>query len=207
MELEVLKISGDKSGRKINLADDVFAIEPNDHAIYLDVKRYMAAQRQGTHKAKEKNEVAFSTKKLKKQKGSGSARYGSRKSPIFRKGGRIFGPRPRKYDIKINKKVRLLARLSALTYKAKGNAIMVLEDFNFSEPKTKNMIGLTSNLKINNKKALIVINELDHNLILSSRNISDVKVVTVSDLTTYDIMNASVVLFNESAINTIASKN
>ncbi len=201
MELTVYKISGEATGKKVQLNDDVFAVEPNDHAIYLDVKRIMANKRQGTHKAKEKWEVNFSTKKIKKQKGTGGARAGSRKNPLFRKGGRVFGPKPRTYDTKLNQKVKELARFSALSYKAKGNGIVVLEDFNFESPKTTAFTSLMASHKVQNKKLLLVLAEPDNNIYLSSRNLQGVKVVTASDLNTYDIMDCGVLMFNESAIS------
>lgn len=207
MELVVHKFTGEKTAKKVVLDDSIFGIEPNDHAIYLDVKRILASQRQGTHKAKNRNEVAYSTRKLKKQKGTGGARGGSRKSPLLRGGGRMFGPVPRSYDFKLNKKVKQLARISALTYKAKENKIYVLEDFTFESPKTKKIFSVKDNLKIQDKKMLFVLNEPDKNIYLSSRNLENVKVVTLSELTTYDIMNSSVLLFIESSLNSLQSKN
>ncbi len=207
MELTVHKITGEKTGKKVVLNDTIFGIEPNDHAIYLDVKRFLAHQRQGTHKSKERNEVAFSTKKLKKQKGTGGARAGSRKNPMYRKGGRFFGPKPHDYVIGLNKQVKQLARYSALTYKAKNNDIIVLEDFRFEEPKTKSIESIKNVLKIAGKKILVVLPQPDKNIYLSSRNLQDVKVVTLSELTTYDIMNCGVLLFNESSINNLQNKN
>ncbi len=200
MELSIVNITGKDTGKKVTLNDSIFKIEPNDHAIYLDVKQYLANQRQGTHKAKERSEIAGSTRKIKRQKGTGTARAGSIKSPIFRGGGRIFGPKPRDYSFKLNKKVKQLARKSALSYKANGNTIKVLEDFNFEVPKTKNFIELRNNLEVADKKMLLVLSEQNKNIYLSSRNIKDVKVVTISELSTYDIMNAKVLLFVENSI-------
>lgn len=200
MELAIINIEGKDTGKKANLSDSIFKIEPNDHAIYLDVKQYLANKRQGTHKAKEKSELSGSTKKLKRQKGTGTARSGSIKSPLFKGGARVFGPRPRDYSFKLNKKVKLLARQSALAYKAVDNNIKVLENFNFELPKTKEFVNLINNLDVADKKALLVLSEQNKNIYLSSRNLEDVKVVTVSDLATYDIMNASVVLFVENSI-------
>lgn len=203
MELAVLKNTGEETGRKIELKDEVFALTPNDHAIYLDVKQYLANQRQGTHKAKERAEVSGSTRKLKRQKGTGGARAGSIKSPLFRGGGRVFGPEPRDYNMKINKKVKLLARKSALSYKANHGSILVIEDFNLDEPKTQAMQKMRDDLKVDNKKLLLVLNEPNKNVYLSSRNLQGVKVVTSSDLSTYDIMNASAVAFFESSIDSV----
>lgn len=200
MELAIINIDGKDTGKKANLSDSIFKIEPNDHAIYLDVKQHLANKRQGTHKAKEKSELSGSTKKLKRQKGTGTARSGSIKSPLFKGGARIFGPRPRDYSFKLNRKVKLLARQSALAYKAVDNNIKVLENFNFELPKTKEFVNLRNNLDVADKKMLLVLSEQNKNIYLSSRNLQDVKVVTVSDLTTYDIMNASVVLFSENSI-------
>jgi large subunit ribosomal protein L4 len=203
MELNVVNIQGKETGKKVVLNDQIFGIEPNDHAIYLDVKQFLANQRQGTSKSKERAEVSGSTRKLKKQKGTGTARAGSIKSPVFRGGGRVFGPRPRNYDFKLNKKVKLLARKSALTYKAKENGIIILEDFNFETPKTKEFVAIQNNLKINDKKSLFVISELNKNIYLSSRNLQGVKVIIASDLTTYDILNASSVIILEGSLEKI----
>jgi len=200
MELAIINIEGKDTGKKVNLSDSIFKIEPNDHAIYLDVKQYLANKRQGTHKAKEKSELSGSTKKLKRQKGTGTARSGSIKSPLFKGGARVFGPRPRDYSFKLNKKVKILARQSALAYKAVDNNIKVLENFNFELPKTKEFVNLRNNLDVADKKMLLVLSEQNKNIYLSSRNLQDVKVVTVSDITTYDIMNASIVLFVENSI-------
>ena len=203
MELAIINITGEDTGKKVTLNDSIFKIEPNDHAIYLDVKQYLANKRQGTHKAKEKSELSGSTKKLKRQKGTGTARSGSIKSPLFKGGARVFGPRPRDYSFKLNKKVKQLARQSALAYKAVDNNIKVLENFNFELPKTKEFVNLRNNLDVADKKVLLVLSEQNKNIYLSSRNLQDVKVVTVSDLATYDIMNASIVLFVENSIESL----
>ena len=190
MELEVLKIDGSKSGKKVTLEDQVFAIEPNDHAVYLDVVQYLANQRQGTAKAKDRSEVAYSTKKLGRQKGGGGARHGSLKSNIFVGGGRVFGPVPRFYHNKLNKKVKALARKSALTYKAQENAIIVLEPFTMDAPKTKELLGIVKAIKAGERKVLIVLPQNSDNIFLSSRNLPQVKVITVDEINTYAIMNA-----------------
>lgn len=203
MKLAVYKTSGEETGRTVELRDDVFAISPNDHAIYLDVKQFMANKRQGTHKSKERNEIQGSSKKIKKQKGTGGARAGNIKSPLFRGGGRVFGPVPRDYSFKLNKKVKILARKSALTYKAQGSQIVVVEDFIMDEPKTRTMVEIKQNLKSENKKMLLVLNEPNKNIYLSSRNLQGIKVVMVSDLNTYDILNASSVAFLESSIEAL----
>jgi large subunit ribosomal protein L4 len=200
MELNILNIEGKETGKKVNLSDQIFGIEPNDHAIYLDVKQYLENQRQGTHKAKERADISGSTHKIKRQKGTGTARAGSIKSPLFRGGGRAFGPRPKNYGFKLNKKVKQLARKSALTYKAKDNSIIVLEDFNFESPKTKEFVSIQNNLKISDKKSLFVLSEANKNIYLSSRNLKGVKVVIASDLTTYDILNASSVVLLEGSL-------
>ncbi|MFO7844146.1 MAG: 50S ribosomal protein L4 [Bacteroidales bacterium] len=200
MELFIVNITGEDTGKKVTLNDSIFKIEPNDHAIYLDVKQYLANKRQGTHKSKERNEIAGSTKKIKRQKGTGTARAGNIKSPIFRGGGRAFGPKPRDYSFKLNKKVKQLARKSALSYKANNDNIKVLENFNFEVPKTKELVNLRNNLGVADKKVLLVLSEQNKNIYLSSRNLQDVKVVNVSDINTYDIVNASVVLFVENSI-------
>lgn len=201
MELAVLNTSGKDTGKKVKLDATVFGIEPNDHAIYLDVKQYLANQRQGTHKSKERGEITGSTRKIKRQKGTGTARAGNIKSPLFRGGGRAFGPRPRNYGFKLNKKVKQLARLSALSYKAKDKAILVVEDFSFEAPKTQEYAGVLNSLKINEKKSLVVLNEPNKNIYLSSRNIQGAQVVTLSDLNTYDIMNSSNIIFVESSLS------
>jgi large subunit ribosomal protein L4 len=201
MELAVYNSEGKATSKKVKLSDDVFSIEPNDHAIYLDVKQYLAAQRQGTHKSKERAEIARTTKKLKRQKGTGGARAGSMKSPLFRGGGRVFGPQPRDYSIAVNKKVKALARKSALSYKAKENNIIVLEDLNYGEPKTSSYAALLDALKVADKKSLLVVAEHNKNVYLSSRNITSAKVVTASELTTYDILNASNLLLVEGSVS------
>ncbi len=203
MELKVLNIEGKETGNKVTLSDAIFGIEPNDHAIYLDVKQYLANQRQGTHKSKQRNEVAGSTRKLHKQKGTGGSRKGSIKSPVFRGGGRIFGPQPRDYSFKLNKKMKALARMSALSYKAKNNDIVILEDFSFETPKTKNFISLVNNLKISDKKALMVTANIDENLYLSSRNLQKSKVIAASDINTYDLLNADKLVLTASSVKSI----
>jgi large subunit ribosomal protein L4 len=201
MELTVLNIAGQETGKKIVLKESIFGVEPNEHAIYLDVKQFMANKRQGTHKSKERGEVSGSTRKIKRQKGTGTARAGSIKSPVLRGGGRVFGPRPRDYSFKLNKKLKQLARSSALSYKAKAEAILVIEDFNLDVPKTKDYVNLLNNLKVSDKKTLIVLNETNKNIYLSSRNLQGSKVVTISELNTYEILNASNLVFVESSLN------
>lgn len=201
MELAVLNTQGKETGRKVVLSDAVFGVEANDHAIYLDVKQYLADQRQGTHKSKQRNEVAGSTRKLKRQKGTGGARCGSIKSPLFPGGGRIFGPVPRDYSFKLNKKLKRLARRSALTYKARANAITVVEGINLDAPKTKSVVALANALKVADKKVLLVLPESNVNLQLSCRNIPSVKAILVSNLNTYEIMNASALVMVEGAEN------
>lgn len=203
MQVEVLNISGKKTAKKVELMDSIFAVEPNDHCIYLDVKQFLANQRQGTHKSKERAEISRTTKKLKRQKGTGGARAGSMKSPLFIGGGRVFGPRPHDYGFKLNKKVKALARVSALTYKAKDNAITVLEDFNFEAPKTKSFVDLMKNLNLSDKKTLLVLGDTNKNVYLSSRNIQGAKVVKASDLNTYDILNAENLVLAESSVKVI----
>mgnify|MGYP001038424739 FL=1 len=203
MELTVKNIKGNDTKKKVTLSATIFGIEPNDHAIYLDVKQYLANQRQGTHKAKERAEVTGSTRKIKKQKGTGTARAGSIKSPVFKGGGTIFGPRPRNYSFKLNKKLKALARKSALSYKAQGGNIMVVEDFNFDTPKTKEFKALLDNLKVNDKKSLIVLSDLNKNIYLSSRNLKNTKVTTASGLSTYDLMNASNIMLCEGSLESI----
>lgn len=200
MELSVLNIEGKETGRTITLSDMIFGVEPNDHAIYLDVKQYLANKRQGTHKSKERAEVAGSTRKIKKQKGTGTARAGSLKSPVFRGGGTIFGPRPKSYDFKLNKKVKQLARKSALSYKARENGIVVLEDFNLEAPKTREMVKIKSNLQIADKKSLFVLPAENNNIYLSSRNLQDVSVVIASELSTYQILNAKAIVLLEGSL-------
>jgi large subunit ribosomal protein L4 len=203
MELSVLNKEGKETGRKVTLNDQIFGIEPSDHAIYLDVKQYMANQRQGTSKSKERGEISGSTRKIKKQKGTGGARAGSIKSPVFRGGGTIFGPRPRNYEFKLNKKVKQLARKSALTYKAAENSILVLEDFNLEAPKTKEIVALRTNLQIADKKSLFVLPVENNSIYLSSRNLKDVSVVTASELNTYQILNARTIVILEGSVNKI----
>ncbi|MBK8366578.1 MAG: 50S ribosomal protein L4 [Bacteroidetes bacterium] len=205
MQVEVLNISGKKTAKKVDLADGIFGVEPSDHSIYLDVKHYLAAQRQGTHKSKERAEISRTTKKLKKQKGTGGARAGSMKSPLFIGGGRAFGPRPRDYSFKLNKKTKVVARLSALTYKAKDNAITVLEDFTFEAPKTSSYVDLIKNLNLSDKKTLLVLGESNNNVYLSSRNLKGAKVVNASDLNTYDIVNAESLILLESSVKVLES--
>lgn len=200
MELEVLDLNGKSTGRKVSLSDAVFGIEPNEHAIYLDVKQYLAHQRQGTHKAKERAEIAGSTRKIKKQKGTGTARAGSIKSPVFRGGGRIFGPRPRSYEQKLNKNVKRLARKSALSIKSQEQALHIIEDFQFDSPKTKSFVFLLESLGIQDKKSLFVLADANKNVYLSSRNLEQSKVVTTSYLNTYNIMNASNIVVSEAAV-------
>jgi large subunit ribosomal protein L4 len=203
MELKVYNIKGEDTGRQVSLSDSIFGVEPNDHAIYLDVKQFMANNRQGTHKAKERGEISGSTRKLKKQKGTGSARFGSIKNPIFRGGGRIFGPRPKDYSFKLNKKLKVVARKSALTYKVQSEDIFVVEDFKFDGPKTKQYKEIIDNLKIGDKKSLLVLAESNKNIYLSSRNLQGSKTVTISELTTYDIINAKALIFAESSIDAL----
>ena len=203
MELSVLNIKGEDTGKKVVLKDEIFGIEPNDHVIYLAVNQYLAAQRQGTHKSKERSEITGSTRKLIRQKGGGGARRGDIKSPLLRGGGRVFGPRPRDYWFKLNKKVKALARKSALTYKAQQNAIIVVEDFDFEAPKTKQGVKLLNNLKVEGKKTLIVLSEVKKNVNLSVRNIQRVDVMTACNLNTYRVMNANVLVVTESALNQI----
>jgi len=203
MELAVVNIDGKETGRKVKLNDSIFGIEPNDHAIYLDTKQFLANQRQGTHKSKERGEITASTRKIKRQKGTGTARAGSLKNPLFRGGGRVFGPRPRYYGFKLNKKVKELARKSALSYKASTNNIIVLEDFSFEAPKTKEMVKMGANLNITDKKSLIVLPEQNKNIYLSARNTQGVEVIIASELSTYEIMKASTLVLVESAIDVL----
>ena len=205
MEVAVLDIKGKETGRKAKLSDSVFAIEPNDHAVYLDVKQYLANQRQGTHKAKERAEIAGSTRKIKKQKGTGTARAGSIKSPIFKGGGRVFGPRPRNYGFKLNKNLKRLARKSALSIKAKAESIYVIEDFSFDAPKTKSMIDVLKALGIQDKKSLIVLGDSNKNVYLSSRNLKGLEVVNSSELSTYGILNAKNIVLLEGSLEGIES--
>ena len=203
MEYKVLKNDGKETGRKVKLSDDIFNIEPNDHAIYLDVKQHLANRRQGTHKTKERAEIKGSTRKIKRQKGTGTARAGSMKSPIFRGGGTVFGPKPRNYGFKLNKKVKSLARKSALTYKAKADEIAVLEDFSMDTAKTKDFVKILENLAVINKKTLFVIPEANNNLVLSSRNIKNTRIVLASNLNTYEVLHADKVLFLEGSVSRI----
>ena len=200
MELSVLNIAGQETGRKVELNDAIFGIQPNEHAIYLDVKQYLANNRQGTHKSKQRNEISGSTRKLKKQKGTGGARAGSIKNPEFRGGGRIFGPIPRDYSFKLNKKLKRLARKSALSVKASANAVTVVEDFSFEAPKTKEMVALINNLKVNNGKLLVVLNDINENVLLSARNLQNVDVMRVSDIATYNVMRARNLVLVESSV-------
>lgn len=203
MKLSVYNTEGKETSKLVSLSKDIFGIDPNDHAIYLDVKHYLAAQRQGTHKSKERGEITGSRKKLRKQKGAGAARVGDIKNPLFRGGGRVFGPRPRKYDFKLNKKVKVLARKSALSQIAKDKNIIVLEDFNMDAPSTKGYSQILSNLNQSDNKTLLVLAGSNNNIFLSSRNLKKSKVVRASSLTTYDIMNANKLMFMESSIKEI----
>jgi 50S ribosomal protein L4, bacterial/organelle len=203
MEVNVLDISGKETGAKVQLPESVFGVEPNDHAIYLDVKQYLANQRQGTHKSKQRNEIAGSTRKLHKQKGTGGARAGNIKSPLFNGGGRVFGPQPRDYSFKLNKKLKALARKSALSYKAKENNIVVLDDVNFDSIKTKNYTNLVSNLKVAEEKTLLVLAEQNNNVYLSSRNLKKAKVITAAQLNTYDVLNAGKLLLTTASVKTL----
>ena len=204
MNIAVVKNTGEDTGRKVKLNKDVFAIDPNDHAIYLDVKQYLANQRQGTHKSKERADIVGSTRKIKKQKGTGTARAGSIKSPIFRGGGRVFGPKPRNYSFKLNKKVKVLARKSALSYKAQEKAISILEDFSFEAPKTKDFLAMLNSLSLQDKKMLLVIPESDKNIVLSGRNVQNSKIITADQINTYDVLNANNLVLSESSIDIIS---
>lgn len=203
MEVKVINISGKETGAKVQLPDAIFAVEPNDHAIYLDVKQYLANQRQGTHKSKQRNEIAGSTKKLYKQKGTGGARAGSIKSPLFNGGGRVFGPQPRDYSFKLNKKLKSLARKSALTYKAKDNNIVVLEAFTFDSIKTANYAKIVADLKLTDVKSLLVLPAANNNVYLSSRNLKKAKVVTAAELNTFDVLNAGTLLLTTDTVKTL----
>jgi large subunit ribosomal protein L4 len=203
MELSVLSIKGQDTGRKVKLSDAIFGIEPNEHAMYLDVKQYLANQRQGTHKSKERAEVAGTTKKLKKQKGTGGARAGSMKSPVFIGGGRVFGPRPRDYSFKLNKKLKVVARLSALSSMAKDNKIALVENIEMNAAKTKDFVSILGNLKMSDKKTLMVTGSLNENVIKSSRNLQKVKVAVAANLATYDILNAEALLLTEESLNSL----
>jgi len=204
MKLKIIDIQGKETGKTVTLNKDIFEVEPNDHAIYLDVKQHMANKRQGTHKVKERGEITGSRRKIKKQKGTGTARAGDIKNPIFRGGGRVFGPRPRDYNFKLNKKVKRLARISALSYKAKDKAISVLNELKFESFKTKEYVQMLQNLKMDDKKTLFVVSEQNNNLYLSSRNLKGTKVVTSDRLSTYDIMESQQILFDSAAVaNTV----
>jgi large subunit ribosomal protein L4 len=203
MEVKVLNISGKETGAKVQLPESVFGIEPNDHAIYLDVKQYLANQRQGTHKSKQRNEIAGSTRKLYKQKGTGGARAGSIKSPLFNGGGRVFGPQPRDYSFKLNKKLKSLARKSALAYKAKDNNVVIVEDFNFDTAKTKNYTSLLAALNVGTQKTLLVLPAQNNNIYLSSRNVQKTKVISAADLNTYDVLNAGVLVLTADSVKTL----
>lgn len=203
MELVVHNIKGEATAKKVKLNKSVFGIEPNDHAIYLDAKHYMAAQRQGTHDTKERSDIIGSRKKIKRQKGTGTARFGDIKNPIFRGGGRVFGPHPRDYSFKLNKKTKKLARLSALSYKAKDKSIMVIEDFKLDAPKTKDFRQILESLKVNDKKTLLVLNETDSNIYLSARNLQKARVKKADSLNTYEILNANKILFLESSLKSL----
>jgi large subunit ribosomal protein L4 len=203
MEVNVVNISGKETGAKVQLPESVFGVTPSDHAIYLDVKQYLANQRQGTHKSKQRNEIAGSTRKLYKQKGTGGARAGSIKSPLFNGGGRVFGPQPRDYSFKLNKKLKSLARKSALSYKAQDNNILVLEDFTFDTVKTKNYVSLVNALSLTGQKTLLVLPAQDNNIYLSSRNIQKVKVITADQLNTYDVLNCGKLLLTANTVKTL----
>ena len=206
MELKVLNKEGKATAKKVKLNAEVFGIEPNDHAIYLDVKQYLANQRQGTHQSRERGEVIGSTRKIKKQKGTGTARAGSIKNPLFRGGGRVFGPRPRNYGFKLNKKVKSLARKSALTYKAKEEGIMIMEELSLKSPKTKDFVSILKNLKVDNNRTLFVASEKDQNTLLSSRNVKNTKVITADKLNTYDILNSAKLIISEKAVEQIENQ-
>jgi large subunit ribosomal protein L4 len=205
MSLQVVKYTGEKTTRKVDLSESVFAVEPNDHAIWLDVKSYLANQRQGTHKSKQRNEISGSSKKIKKQKGTGGARAGNIKNPQFKGGGRVFGPQPRDYSFKLNKKVKDLARRSALSYKAKDNAIAILEDFSFDKAQTKQFVSLLKSLSLNEKKTLLVLPEANKNISLSGRNVAKAKIITASQINTYDVINADQLILVEGAVSKIDS--
>jgi large subunit ribosomal protein L4 len=206
MELAILNTTGKETGKKLKLNADLFGIEPNDHAIYLDVKQFLANQRQGTHKSKERAEINRTTKKLKRQKGTGGARAGSMKSPLFVGGGRVFGPRPRDYSFKLNKKLKHLACLSALTYKAKENNIVVIDSISVGAPKTKEFTGILKNLKVEDHKVLIVVPAHDKNLYLSSRNVEHNKITTAAELNTYDVLNAQKLVLAEGSVSVLENR-
>ena len=203
MEVSVLNINGQETGRKVSLNESIFGIEPNDHVLYLDVKQYLANQRQGTAKAKERSEVSGSTRKLGRQKGGGGARRGDINSPVLVGGGRVFGPKPRDYRFKLNKKVKVLARKSALAYKAQENAVIVVEDLNFEVPKTKDFVNITKNLKVEGKKTLLVLPEVDKNVYLSARNLQRAEVMTANTINAYKVLNAEVLVVTEKSLQTI----
>ena len=203
MEVSVLKINGQETGRKVALNEAVFGIEPNDHVIYLDVKQYLANQRQGNAKSKERSEMSGSTRKLGRQKGGGGARHGDINSPVLVGGGRVFGPKPRDYSFKLNKKVKALARKSALTYKAQENAIVVVEDFNFEAPKTKEFLNIAKNLKVDGKKVLLVLPDADKNVYLSARNLQKAEVLEARNINTYKVLDADVLVITENSLKTI----
>ncbi len=203
MEINVLNINGQETGRKVTLNESIFGIEPNDHVLYLDVKQYMANQRQGNAKSKERSEISGSTRKLGRQKGGGGARHGDINSPLLRGGGRVFGPKPRDYSFKLNKKVKALARKSALAYKAQENAIVVVEDFNFDAPKTKEFVNIAKNLKVDGKKILMVLPESNKNVYLSARNLQRSEVMTASAINSYKILNADVMVVTENSLKVI----
>lgn len=203
MEVSVLNINGQETGRKVSLNESIFGIEPNDHVLYLDVKQYLANQRQGTAKAKERSEVSGSTRKLGRQKDGGGARRGDINSPVLVGGGRVFGPKPRDYRFKLNKKVKVLARKSALAYKAQENAVIVVEDFNFEAPKTKDFVNITKNLKVEGKKTLLVLPEVDKNVYLSARNLQRAEVMTANTINAYKVLNAEVLVVTEKSLQTI----
>ncbi|MCI1646749.1 MAG: 50S ribosomal protein L4 [Bacteroides sp.] len=203
MEISVYNIKGEDTGRKITLSESIFGVEPNDHAIYLDVKQFMANQRQGTHKSKERSEISGSTRKIGRQKGGGGARRGDMNSPVLVGGGRVFGPTPRSYNFKLNKKVKVLARKSALSYKAKDNGIIVVEDFAFVAPKTKDFVEMTKKLKVSDKKLLVILPEANKNVYLSARNVGNASVETISGLNTYRVLNAGAIILTERALSAI----
>ena len=206
MELAIVNTTGKETGKKLKLSSDIFGVEPNDHAIYLDVKQHLANRRQGTHKSKERAEISRTTKKLKRQKGTGGARAGSMKSPLFVGGGRVFGPRPRDYSFKLNKKLKQLACMSALTYKAQDKNIMVVEDFVLNAPKTKDFTAILKNLNISDKKVLVVLPQHDRNTYLSSRNLENNKLTTASELNTYDVLNAHWLVLAEGSVSVLENR-
>ena len=203
MDVAITKYSGEKTGRKVSLSEEIFGIEPNDHAIWLDVKSHLANQRQGTHKSKQRNEITGSSKKIKKQKGTGGARAGNIKNPQFKGGGRVFGPSPREYSFKLNKKVKDLARRSALTYKAKDNSIAIIEDFNFEAPKTKQYASMLKSLGVDSQKTLLVLGDSNKNIASSGRNLQNTKIITASQINTYDVINADKLILVESSVGKI----